>query len=50
MRNLRVTINKKDIPKPISKRQYLYVTSKADVTLFGGEFAPPIKTFLNGET
>lgn len=27
---------KKDIPKPISKRQHMYVTSKADVTLFGG--------------
>ena len=38
-------MSKKDkkLPGPISERQTMYMFSEADVTLFGGGFAPPIK-------
>lgn len=36
----------KEIPKPISKRQHMYITSECDVTLYGGKSVPPFKTPL----
>lgn len=36
--------------QPASKKQSWFLSSDANIIVYGGEHAPPFKTLLNGES